>query len=84
MPDRARVEQALVEQALKPFLEEIAAERAREVETIARHVEICLDELIDRQQHVSSPSWLNRQIEGENVPGLDGQHRPGGGSTSTS
>jgi hypothetical protein len=30
--DRARVEQALVEKALNPFLEEIATQRAREVE----------------------------------------------------
>ena len=34
IPDRARVEQALVENALNPFLEEIASQRAREVETI--------------------------------------------------
>ena len=35
MPDRARVEQFLVEQALKPFLDEIAAQREHEMETIA-------------------------------------------------
>src|SRR5271166_6186940 len=34
LSDRAGVEQALVEKALNPFLDEIALERAREVETI--------------------------------------------------
>ena len=71
MPDRARVEQSLVEKALNPFLAEIAAQRAREVETIARHVEISLNELIDRA-NMSLAELANRRIEGETVPGLDG------------
>src|SRR5207245_9657074 len=71
MPDRARVEQALVEKALNPFLEEIAAQRAREVETIARHLEISLGELIHRA-NMSLAELENRRIEGENVLGLEG------------
>jgi hypothetical protein len=71
MPERAGVEQALIEKALNPFLDEIATERAREVETIARHLEISLGELIHRAN-----MWLaelaNRRIQGENVPGLEG------------
>jgi hypothetical protein len=43
------VEQALFEQALQPFLEESSMQRTREIETIARHVEISLNELIHRQ-----------------------------------
>jgi hypothetical protein len=70
LPDRARVEQALVEKALNPFLEEIATQRAREVETIARHLEISLGELIHRA-NMSLAELANRRIEGENVPGLD-------------
>jgi hypothetical protein len=49
LPERDQVEQALVEQALQPFLTEISAERTREVEVIERHMEISLNALIDRQ-----------------------------------
>jgi hypothetical protein len=71
MSDRARVEQALVEKALNPFLGEIATQRAREVETIARHLEISLGELIHRA-NMSLAELANRRIEGENIPGLEG------------
>jgi hypothetical protein len=71
MPDRAHVEQALVEKALNPFLEEIATQRAREVETIALHLEISLGELIHRD-NMSLAELANRRIEGENIPGLEG------------
>ncbi|WP_315701869.1 MULTISPECIES: SNF2-related protein [unclassified Bradyrhizobium] len=71
MPGRAEIEQALVEKALNPFLEEIATQRAREVETIARHLEISLGELIHRS-NMSLAELANRRIEGENVPGLEG------------
>ena len=71
MPDRARVEQTLFEKALNPFLEEIAAQRTREVETIARHLEISLGELIHRA-NMSLAELANRRIEGENIPGLEG------------
>jgi hypothetical protein len=42
------VEQALIEQALNPFLAETARERAKETATITRHVEISLNEMIHR------------------------------------
>ncbi|HEV7858772.1 MAG TPA: DUF1822 family protein [Pyrinomonadaceae bacterium] len=63
LPHRATAEQALIEQALNPLLGEVAAERARETETIARHVELSLNVLIDRQQ--------NR------IADLEGQHASG-------
>ena len=71
LPDRAGVEQALIENALNPFLDEIAHQRAKEVETIARHLEISLGELIHRA-NMSLAELVNRRIEGENVPGLEG------------
>ncbi|MFN0181742.1 MAG: helicase-related protein [Gemmatimonadales bacterium] len=71
MPSRARSEQALFEQALNPFLGEIAAQRAREVDTIARHLEISLGELIHRA-NMSLAELANRRVEGENIPGLEG------------
>jgi len=49
LPGRDQVEQVLFERALQPFLAEIAAERARETEVIAHHLEISLNELIHRQ-----------------------------------
>jgi hypothetical protein len=71
LPDRARVEQALVERALNPFLAEISAQRTREVETIARHLEISLGELIHRA-NLSLAELENRRVQGETVPGLEG------------
>jgi superfamily II DNA or RNA helicase len=49
LPSLHALEQALIEKALNPFLSEIAAERRRETEAVARHVEISLNELIHRQ-----------------------------------
>jgi superfamily II DNA or RNA helicase len=50
LPERDITEQVLIEKALQPFLAEAAAERKRETETILRHIEISLNELINRQQ----------------------------------
>ena len=49
LPTRSAVEQTLIEQALNPFLAEITAERAKEIDTISEHLEISLNELIHRQ-----------------------------------
>jgi hypothetical protein len=66
-----RVEQFLLERALSGFLAEVTHERERQVATIRKHVEISLNTLIDRQQRQLA-DYLNRQIEGQTVPGLDG------------
>lgn len=71
MPDRARVEQDLVEKALNPFLEDINMQRKHELETIAHHLEISLGELINRA-NLSLAEFENRRIQGENTPGLEG------------
>lgn len=49
-PARERREQALTEQCLTAFLAEIASQRKKETDTIRRHIEISLNELIHRQQ----------------------------------
>ncbi len=41
------------------------------MERVARHVEISLNALIDRQQ-IQLGDYLNRQVAGQTVPGLDG------------
>ena len=71
LPDRAGVERALIENALKPFLDEVAAQRAKEVDTISRHMEISLGELIHRQ-NLQLAELVGRQQSGVTVPGLDG------------
>ncbi|MDY3563399.1 DUF3883 domain-containing protein [Gemmata sp. JC673] len=71
MPDRPPVERFLYEHALKPWAAGAAEARAREVGRVEQHVEISLNALIDRQQHQLG-EYLNRQIEGQTVPGLDG------------
>lgn len=70
-PDRNRVEQFLLESALQPFLKGVAQEREHQNALICRHVEISLNTLIDRQQHQLG-DFLNRQIDGRTVAGLDG------------
>jgi hypothetical protein len=65
-PDREEVERFLLERGLEPFLEKVQQERQRELDTIARHVEVSLLTLIDRQQrHVVE--LLQRREQGEDV-----------------
>lgn len=49
LSDRAMIERFLVGAALEPFLAEVAAQRDKETQTVARHMEISLNELIHRQ-----------------------------------
>ncbi len=70
-PDRAAVEQFLYQQSLQPWIADAAHQRLGEVGRVARHVEISLNALIDRQQ-LQLGEFLNRQIAGQTVPGLDG------------
>jgi len=71
LPDRPAVERELVESGLRPFLAEVVAERARELDTVARHVEISLNELIHRQ-NLQLAELVGRREAGVNVPGLEG------------
>jgi len=67
LPDRDAVELALVQKALNPFLAEVNADRQEEVETISRHVEISLNELIHRQ-NLKLADLLQQQQELEQPP----------------
>jgi superfamily II DNA or RNA helicase len=71
-PDALQVEQALVQQALHGFLEEIAAERRRQVETVSRHVEISLNALIDRVQ-CQYAGLEQERLAGSSESGLEGR-----------
>jgi SNF2 family DNA or RNA helicase len=67
LPARDQVERALIEQALHPFLHEVAAEREKEIETISRHLEISLNELIHRQ-NLRMAELISQQQSGDNNP----------------
>lgn len=71
LPNRQHVEQFLYEHTLKSWGEKVADERLDEVNRIRRHVEISLNALIDRAQCLLA-EYLNRQVEGQTVQGLDG------------
>ncbi|MDC8448557.1 MAG: DUF3883 domain-containing protein [Nitrospira sp.] len=67
LPSRDRVEQILVEQALQPFLAAISAQRTKEIETISKHMEISLNELIHRQ-NLRMAELLESQRAGDPSP----------------
>jgi hypothetical protein len=71
VPDRRRVEQFLYERTLQPWIAVAATDRQTEVARVGRHVEISLKALIDRQQ-IQLADFLNRQVAGQTVAGLDG------------
>ena len=67
LPGRDKVEQALIEGALQPFLDEIQAQREKETEIISRHVEISLNELIHRQ-NLRMAELIEKQQAGDTSP----------------
>jgi hypothetical protein len=71
VPSRQQVEQFVYQRSLEPWVARIACQRRAEVDRVARHVQISLNSLIDCQQ-VQLGEYLNRQMEGKTVPGLDG------------
>jgi superfamily II DNA or RNA helicase len=64
--DREEVERFLVEQGLQPFLQRVQQERQRELDVIARHVEVSLFTVIDRQQRKVA-ELLERKEQQEDV-----------------
>jgi hypothetical protein len=71
VPDRTSVEQFLYQRSLEPWIASASQDRMAEVARVAAHVDISLNSLIDRQQ-LQLAEFLNRQITGQTVPGLDG------------
>ena len=66
LPGRDLVEQVLIEKALQPFLAENTARREKEIETISRHLEISLNELIHRQNMRMAELLESRQAGEQN------------------
>ena len=71
IPDRTAAEQFLYQHALEPWIAVASQDRMAEVTRVVRHVEISLNALIDRQQ-LQLAEFLNRQVAGQTVQGLDG------------
>jgi len=71
VPDRQSVERYLYSQTLQPSLSDTAKDREKSISMVAKHVEISLNALIDRQQ-IQLGEFLNRQVEGQTITGLDG------------
>lgn len=72
LPNRELVEQALIEQALTPFLTEVGGQREKEVEAIEHHLRISLDSIIDRVQ-CQFAELITQKESGSKESGLDGR-----------
>ena len=66
LPPRHEVEAFLLQEALDDLLSQVRDERIHEVETIRRHVEVSLNELIYRQQ-AQADEFFRRQQAGEDM-----------------
>lgn len=71
LPERNKVEGFLFDAALKPFLNEVAAQRAKENKTVGEHIQISLGELIYRQ-NMTLADLVSRQEAGDQTSGLAG------------
>ena len=65
--DQNSIEHFLVQQALEPFLAEVAAQREKEIKTVAHHLEISLNELIHRQ-NLKLAELIDQQQNGDVNP----------------
>lgn len=71
LPDRQDVERVLVDRALEPFLGEVSEQRTRENQTVRKHMEISLGELIHRQ-NLQLADLVSKQQAGDTTSGLSG------------
>lgn len=70
LPSEQERQRALVEKCLTPLLAEVAAERRRETDTIRKHIETSLNELIHRQQLTFASLMEQKPAEGPTPPWL--------------
>jgi superfamily II DNA or RNA helicase len=69
--DQAALEHYLVGEALESFLKEVTAQREKEIETISRHMEISLNELIHRQ-NLKLAELVSQRESGDSNPSIPG------------
>ena len=70
--DKSKIESILYDATLIPFLKEVESERAREIKTIRRYVELSLNQLI-HERNLALANLLERQQRGEELSGLIAQ-----------
>jgi len=70
LPARPQREQALTENTLNAFLDEVAREREKDTRTIRAHIEISLKELIHRQNMALAPLLEQQAALAETPPWL--------------
>ncbi len=68
LPDFLQRETSLMEQALVGFLEETASQRRRDTDTVRKHIDISLKELINRQQITFANLMEQKEQMGSSVP----------------
>jgi superfamily II DNA or RNA helicase len=71
-PDKQVVESFLISEALTPWLEETQAQRAKEIQTVAKHVEISLRALLHKE-NLNLADLLERQQNGQTIQGIEGR-----------
>ena len=71
-PDRQTVESFLVTEALTPWVDETQAQRAKEIATVAKHVEISLHALLHKE-NLNLADLLERQQNGQTIQGIEGR-----------
>jgi superfamily II DNA or RNA helicase len=71
-PAKQVVESFLVSEALTPWLEETQAQRAKEIQTVAKHVEISLRALLHKE-NLNLADLLERQQNGQTIQGIEGR-----------
>jgi hypothetical protein len=64
LPSRADLEQYLVNSALNDYLHEVQQERFKETNTIEKHLELSLNELINKQ-NLKLSEYIQQQQDGE-------------------
>jgi SNF2 family DNA or RNA helicase len=72
LPDRGNVELALFERALNPLLDDVRAEREREVSIVSRHVELSLNAIINRENLLLA-DLISLKESGSTEQGLEGR-----------
>ncbi len=71
-PDRQAVESFLIGEALTPWLDEAQSQRLREIEIVAKHVDISLNALIHRE-NLMLADLVERQQGGQTIQGIEGR-----------
>jgi superfamily II DNA or RNA helicase len=72
LPDGVEVERVLLDDALKVWLEATKLERAKEIQVVRDHVEISLNELINRAQVSCGDMQERLSASSEPMPGIQG------------